>query len=430
MIASHNTKICKTCVFASLIMIIVMHLSGNEVNKLFFAVFSAFIVMLPTEYSIIIVFSFSFHGEGFKVNEILMIAYLAIILSLKLVIDALINHKKYSITVILCSMVLFALSIGHLPDIRVVDFVRLGARFMLVAFLLGNGEIVFGEDEGRTLADAAFCSALVFAFFSLSAGFHAYGQATYMNMLLGEFRLGEEYRDFGGADAIGYMLCLIYPLQLKLMADGSRSSVNCIVRLILLFAIGILSKTRSFLLTGSVLTVAFVLYKIKVDKKNRWKTILTTALAAIVLIDVCKSNLYISQAFGRFSEGDVSNGRFDIYRNLMDIFDKHIFVGVGFEYKELAGILAHNIFLEILVAWGIIGMAAMIVLSVKSYIVRNVSFRKNSAIFYWLGFFIACCTISSITYDKFYINYCMLFLLAARKEATDEKTNNRVYTDI
>ncbi len=413
---------------ASVLTILIMHITYrlglySLFQLLFFLILSFFMVCLPLEKAFIVLFIFSFHGEGFQLYGTLMIAYLVILFTGSLLFKSMIKRKNISGKAIIFVFILIGINCIQLNTMSLSDFIRIICWFLLVVFVASDKDISLSEYDQIVLTRYTVISLTILAVFSFLAGQDAYGSA-YYSSLIGSFRLGEAYRDFGGADSLGYALCLAYPLAIKDYLDKKENRLIPTLYLLILFIIGIMAKTRSFLLAGLIITVLFLLYLFRAEKKKQLYIIIGVLLLCFVAAQIYTNSPIVKSAFDRFSYNDITHGRTNIYKRIIELSTSSIntfIFGVGFTYKEKIGILAHNIPLEIIVSWGIIGAIAFIALIISLYEYGKYRLFKDSALFYWIGFGLACLTICSITYDHFYIHLCMLFVLATKGVRRNEQ---------
>ena len=152
----------------------------------------------------------------------------------------------------------------------------------------------------------------------------------------------------------------------------------------LLFAGAVLLTAKRIFLLISILIVLFV-FLINANKKNRFFKLLIISLGAILLFYIFASifpNLFgvFDKMLSFVEDGDISNGRFDIYKVAIDLFLKNILFGIGYgTFSTISGLGldVHNSFLQILTEFGIIGFIFYWVPFIKSFCLSFKSIKSN-----------------------------------------------------
>lgn len=191
----------------------------------------------------------------------------------------------------------------------------------------------------------------------------------------------EDVENFGvnfNANALGFICNLSLVGLLQLGSLKKQKNIDYVIMAIVIF-FGILTKSRSFIICCILVFVLFILSQ--KGKKGIKSIIGATFIIVAVYFIVATFAPYIMESIlGRFQEQDVSGGRVDLikfYNNhlMMDI--KHLFFGIGMSYVMYKISLIHGVFQntphngiqELLVVWGIPGLAmfiAFIISMIKS----------------------------------------------------------------
>ncbi len=192
----------------------------------------------------------------------------------------------------------------------------------------------------------------------------------------GGYRFGiinENSQNFGAnlnPNNLGFFcnLSIVGLAQLLLSKNGKILDV---VLIALFITFGFMTMSRTFLLSLAVITViCLILIVLKFTTKTRWIVlggVIITGIIAIIFLYLLFP--YVVEEFiERFSDADISNGRIDIfnfYNNHLTSDAKYLLFGVGIQ--NLTGKISniygsavsvtHNGIQELLVVWGIPGLA-------------------------------------------------------------------------
>ncbi len=191
----------------------------------------------------------------------------------------------------------------------------------------------------------------------------------------GGYRLGiinSTEENFGAnlnPNTIGFLcnLSIVGLAQLLLSKNGKLIDVAFIV---LLIVFGFLTMSRAFLLCLAIITlICLCMIAVRFNAKKRWIIIGSVAGAgvfAVILVALVFPSA-IQTFIKRFTVGDVSNGRIDLF----NFYNKHIFSSAkyalfGIGLQDFGGRISdiyriemnvpHNGIQEIVVAWGIPGL--------------------------------------------------------------------------
>lgn len=424
MIEIKNFLLNKSIVLFALGLFFLMHFSYFNgawlSSSLFFTVVLIFYVLiLPPKAAFMVVFSFSLLSSGFSLSSGLMVeAILYLVFGLKLIVLNAIKKEPLDIMNCILITILLAINLTHMQLTEIPSVFRIVVRFIMLLVLLSSKEYFFSCAEKRTLMHLSFGAVCIFAIFAFVSGAEKWGAVGYLDKIEGFFRLGEEYRDFGGADSLGYINCLAFPLILEQFLVNQKRSIFLWIELLVLVIIGILAKTSSFFISFFFMMIAFVFFLSKGTLKSKILALIALVLITGSLFFVAQNSIIFQQGLLRISDGsngDFSHGRFDIYIDLLRIiFDNFVnfFVGVGFDYTQITGILAHNVLLEIFTCWGFCGFMTLFLLCANFLMNNKIILKDNYAMLFVLSFFLACMTIGTITSDKFYIHFAagLLFL--------------------
>lgn len=378
------------------------------------------LIVVPFKDSVILGFCFTLQSEGFFLQNGMMLDIMVVLLlGAKSLAHSIFSKQKFSTVSFLGWLFVFLINIIAIDSFGSFAIIKTFFRLLLL-FMIVNSDIVIEEEDRKWTAILAFLSVFTLAIMAFKAGIEYWGNAMYINRIISFDRLGEAYRVSGGADSIGFALCIVFPILLERISK--KSSVLWIALCIISFIIGVLSKSRVFLLTAVVVFIVFVRLYSKLEKRKKYILYVSVIALFFGLLYISTKSLVFSSALSRFSSQIASeNSRIGIWGKMLNLWSgsvKNIFFGAGFAYKEIIGILAHNVWIEMLVAWGIVGLTSTMLLLFQSKVMKLSNIRSNPNILLLLGYFLATLTISSITYDKFYlqIGFVVIWLIQTENE--------------
>lgn len=160
-----------------------------------------------------------------------------------------------------------------------------------------------------------------------------------------------------------------------------------IIILVYTLLIGFLTLSRAFLLITIIIILIYV--AINFNKKNQFTNFLLLFCLIIgSLIIFMNSNLRKSIYMRIFESDDISGSRFSIYGQYIDVISEHssvFLVGTGMQdylfkftkYDNDIYQAAHNIFLEVISIWGILGLIVVTILSIFLILDSNIKKIKS-----------------------------------------------------
>lgn len=163
-------------------------------------------------------------------------------------------------------------------------------------------------------------------------------------------------------------------IALLLFDQKKIKLVFFISSMIILTVIGILTVSRAFIITYVLLILGYLIVK-----KIKITTVLMICFALFMMISICMlaiPNLFMgicSNFVERFTEEDSLGGRGDI---LVEYFEKmgdsprNLLIGVGisnYAEKYDMSLKSHNATQEVLIAWGILGLALIIMTHIEFF---------------------------------------------------------------
>ena len=281
------------------------------------------------------------------------------------------SRNKYAFFIL--AMIIWELFHFVIGDFEVNEYFRGVAELSFLFLIIMSGEEFDFPFIARTLI-----SAICFLGTAMLANLLIKHHFDFSSLfLVQDYRLGVINENIGisnlnyNANQLGYIFSLGILSELILITKTKVTAANYVVMFYLIF-LGLLTKSRSFLLSLVFAFILFILFQPRQNfsrKLNRTLLALLLFLIFLILLNVFASGI-INQYIARFSEDDVSNSRNDIFtqyhRLIVDKPLVNVF-GLGLQnFREKIHLLydinmfqvPHNGFQEIAVVWGIPGLLA------------------------------------------------------------------------
>lgn len=137
---------------------------------------------------------------------------------------------------------------------------------------------------------------------------------------------------------------------------GSRYQIAVLVSIVILVIGLIMSGSRGSLL-AVIIGALFALFS-QINRSTIFRLFLFISVAGVVFVVLKPEALSdFFSSFVRTSGYDVSSGRLDIFRSVLEVFENSPIVGSGFRTTELIqeGLTAHNLYLSVLAETGLLG---------------------------------------------------------------------------
>lgn len=178
------------------------------------------------------------------------------------------------------------------------------------------------------------------------------------------------------ANFVSYSLATGVAIGLILtLFSRSKMFTNLIALVIMFLSVGIiLSGTRGAII--SVLAVLFVYYSLQVGRRplKMFLSLVTTVTIGIILFSLIPEEI-TSRVLNNSSD-DVSSGRYDLWSSGLSLVLEKPIAGYGIDFfpsQITNGIRVHNVFLDVLIEFGLIGF--MLYSTVMFYLI----FMKNKS---------------------------------------------------
>lgn len=222
-----------------------------------------------------------------------------------------------------------------------------------------------------------------------------------------------------------YSISVIFALTLCLMLfsrkDGNRVFLGILIGMLFIF--GFMSYSKMFLLAACLTVLIFILSKLR-SLKNMVLTVALFLLGGGGLYKWMQSSGYLEIMAERIFDGDISTGRFDIWKNYTGYIihsPKTLLFGegLGAGYLSVGG--PHNTYIETIYFIGLIGgilfvLALFSIFKVKRYTDRrNIMNYALPVLFCVMIATLGCLTINDLMF------YFMLIWVGLNYNMKDEK---------
>lgn len=285
-------------------------------------------------------------------------------------------------------------------------FINLTTVIFLTLFITYSDYIIFSLFDIMFSLSVSFMTAMLYIVKS-SGGFSEYIN-NFMDTSTYALRFGHEYGEtIGGAMAIPLYAALIIAFSITMFISGIQlnlyKKIFSAISLAVAIVFGAFTISRSFYLCLIVILVMFLFAKAKI--KYKIAVLLCSAVFLIILYrnynDVVKK-IFEDLSLRVNNDSTMTGDRVGIWKSGLDYLAEHpvaLFFGKGAtRYQTMAaerGYLfsagMHNLFLDIVMSWGIIGLGLVINMTIK--LLKKVNAGANEIMF--VGF------IPLITYLTF-----------------------------
>ena len=213
-----------------------------------------------------------------------------------------------------------------------------------------------------------------------------------------------------------YSMSVVFALVLCMMLLMNKIGSKLLMwsLLVSLMVFGLQSYSKMFLLSVTIIGVILIMYVMR-----SLKMIIATLTALLTLgsgiIAWLKQIGYMDIMFNRLFDGDISTGRFGIWKSYLDYLDSSPWTlcfgdGIGAAYLSIGG--PHNTYIESIFFIGILGSIICVFLIISIFQCKKYNNKKKKIINYLLPFVfltiigvLGCFTINELFF------YCMLIWL-------------------
>lgn len=228
-----------------------------------------------------------------------------------------------------------------------------------------------------------------------------------------------------------------------LQKKEKKSIIFFILSIIALFTAG---KRAHLIFTILCCLLTFIAQKSKNAIKKYFKLFTALLFSTFIFVIISKYIPEMTNILSRFEilieNGDVMNGRTELYDLAFSLWDRHLFLGNGWGsfsyYYQLilytpgskSFLDAHNVFIQLLCETGLVGflffVSIMIISLIKSLvnIKKNNEIALNSFVFSYQLFFILYCFTGNPLYDP--MCYVIYFIAIGLTFIKFEKKGNKI----
>ena len=209
-------------------------IAGNKpLSTVIVLVVISIVLIIPKRESFIMTFGLLLQSNGFFLSTgLLFEVVLVLAFSIKYVNSFIFHRKKVSVLFVVMLGVL-TMNIIH-KDLDILFLIRVCSRIMVAYLIIEDSEFLLSERNIISLSNYSFIAIAFIAVYSYIHGVNFWGSG-YGPSLYGTVRLGEAYRDHAGADTIGYVLCLVFPIVLQTFYLNRRKIWPIVQTLIMIF---------------------------------------------------------------------------------------------------------------------------------------------------------------------------------------------------
>lgn len=216
----------------------------------------------------------------------------------------------------------------------------------------------------------------------------------------------------------------------------ARSTALVCLALLLLYC-GFLSGSKSFLLVSGVLVVLWLIELLKMRGRSGLKIALIF-VSAIAVVYITTSALFsglIDVIMTRFSSADdldgFTTGRIDLWASYLDTFIndlKVLLLGKGYTNINVNGRGSHNLLIQMLYQFGLIGMPVLLFWIVQFWRKSNLAvdsakINKLCTLMLCVGSFLPWAALDLLFFDEFFFLqwYCLMGIQALKRTDMVEK---------
>ena len=314
-------------------------------------------------------------GENFSVSKIAAYCYIA---SLCLDIKKIFNTCQIGLYVICLFLMVIIFMIS--------DLVNGGATFVNISFLLNVFLFWFIANhyrEDNTILDKGiisyyFGSILLVLFFILGIGVS-------INEIGGRLTM---FGDNENAVGIKTATAIVFSVYLLLKTKKLWHRCVMMLPLIGLISLNMMTASRTGLAIWSLGVLTLLFFNIR-SRVNRVLLIASIGFVFIFSLSNMKEELVLYDRIMEVSEkGDLS-GRDDIWKSYLPAIENNPILGVGYDGTQVWGkhylgedISPHNVFIEILLYGGVVGLTPFVMFLAMMVIHRFKKYKEEHQIFY------------------------------------------------
>lgn len=326
-------------------------------------------------------------NHGIQTNYIMLIACVMYILRFRR------NTKINEVHAIVLLLCIYELLHAFIPDFSFSEYSRYMFSFIYIALILGEYKIQsLLKNEKIVLKSFVFMD----AYFMLEVFLVTIKYLSFSTLVSSGFRFGtlEDYvvgkpTLFDNENMVGLFALVGVGILLVLLINGEKKKIQNILLIIYFSFFGLLTTSKTFVICLVFMVILFILYIYRLSFFKALGITVVTVTGVVYAINTVLLN-EVQRVILRFQAADLSTGRNDLLKEYNRyIFSdwKRVTFGIGLQnVVEKSGVhnSPHNATQELLLCWGIIGVVAMLVLTV--IVLKNVryKFTKKPALFYYI----------------------------------------------
>lgn len=204
-----------------------------------------------------------------------------------------------------------------------------------------------------------------------------------------------------GANAIFISIFLAIAIEKVFNKSSIKNVLMVILGIIALFLTG----KRGYLIACTIALIITFIYYNKDNRQLIKKFLLIVSLASIlvVILNTIPATSFVFERFVALSdEGNMLNGREDMYKKLLQNISRNPFLGNGINTTTIInnGNDGHNIYLQIFSELGILGFLLLLYLILANLILifKTKNYAKTSSLFFQIFFIISGITGNPLYY--------------------------------
>lgn len=338
-----------------------------------------------------------------------------IILTLLCIVTCIFFRKSIPCTKTLCLWIA-AIIVSVVSNFKSVDFQTSFSQVILLSYFLVMSTFVsLDTSDNKYLINILWFSCGLHVIFSLWQYFDNITFYSFLGKFANAERLAESLEIYrrgrlcGITDQTGingFFISIFMIINMSKLLKAEKHKLQFLIMLIVALFILFNTGKRAFTLT--TIAICICMWLINGNQMTFRKKIKNLGIGIVILIIIGwlvvnygVADSIISKFQYLALQGDVTNGRGELWRDTLEIFDKHRFFGVGIRsIPLLLGDATHNVYVQLLAEVGIVGAGifycAMLYPFIKSCYVsireKKLSLKRLVAISVQLFFLVYCIT--------------------------------------
>lgn len=349
------------------VLVLVRDVGGIEISKYIFLVIASVACFLSDKYGIYCIIAFiAPFAVGFPYTYFSAIALLIILFKVKF-------RLRVNAVGLICIIAILCLELlsAFRGMFSLIDFLRFSGVFLLAFLMMLDVDKCYRNEKllnyflfGLSITLCSLMGQMLNSYSLseiMSLGIRFGNTRQFLNIPVEGMLVSYNPNGLGLVCLQGAILCL-----LKWKKHMKWYYIVAFVSIILL---GIMTQSRTFLIVSIITIILYALFSSQNLKKTLQSLFfLTIGGVSIYLIAIRFVQEYAVSFSRRFQAEDLSNNRIQImqyyFGEIVQHFDR-LLIGVGLQnYQEKYGVLfsAHNATQEVIIAWGVMGLIAVVLL--------------------------------------------------------------------